>query len=67
MVLNLKDTDWSGDNGVELHSRDALKLTDLGWTSGTVYDLLTGNEWPLSNGAVTIDVPARGGVILSLR
>jgi glycosidase len=39
----------------------------LGWSSGQVYDLLTGNEWTITGGAVTLDVPARGGVVLGLK
>lgn len=64
MVMNLTENTWTG---VGLHSNDAVKLTDLGWTDGTVYDLLTGAEYELKAGAVTVDVPARGGVILGLR
>ncbi len=64
MVMNLTANTWTG---VGLHSNDAVKLTDLGWTSGTVYDLLSGAEYELNGGAVTVDVPARGGVILGLR
>lgn len=40
---------------------------ELGWSSGKVYDLLTEREWPIASGEVTIDVPARGGVVLGLR
>ncbi|MDR0966250.1 MAG: hypothetical protein LBM75_07105 [Myxococcales bacterium] len=64
MVLNLTYNTWTG---VGLHSNDGVKLTDLGWESGTLQDLLTGTEYVLQNGSVTVDVPARGGVILALK
>ena len=60
VVMNLTENTWTN---VELHSRDAdsLKLSDLGWTSGTVKDYLSGTEYQIHDSAITVDVPARGG------
>jgi hypothetical protein len=40
---------------------------EASWTSGTVVDALTDREYAFSNSSVTVDVPARGGVILRLK
>ncbi len=41
---------------------------ELGWTSGQkVVDLLTDREWTITGNAVSVDVPARSGVILALQ
>jgi Glycosidases len=66
VVMNLTENTWTN---VELHSRDAdsLKLSDLGWTSGTVKDYLSGTEYQIHDSAITVDVPARGAVILGLK
>jgi glycosidase len=39
----------------------------LQWTSGTVREELSGTDHPFSGSTVTVDVPARGAVILSLK
>jgi hypothetical protein len=39
----------------------------LQWSSGTLREELQGRDLPFSNSTVTVDVPARGAVILSLK
>lgn len=59
IVMNLTANTWTD---VYVKFPDALK-----WTGGTVVDALTGNTFDVSNQSVTLDVPARGGVLLHLQ
>lgn len=59
IVLNLTANTWTD---VFVRFPDQVK-----WTSGTVEDALTGNTFSISNQSVTVDVPARGAVLLHLK
>jgi glycosidase len=59
VVLNLTQGTW-GEVVVNFPQ-------ELGWSSGTVYDVVSGHEWTFANGSVTLDVPGQSGVVLGLR
>ncbi|MBL8949143.1 MAG: hypothetical protein JNK82_00100 [Myxococcaceae bacterium] len=59
IVLNLTTNVWSG---VSVTFPPALQ-----WSSGTLREELAGRDIAFTNSTVTVDVPARGAVILSLK
>jgi len=59
IVLNLTTNTWTG---VVVNFP-----ANLQWTQGTLREELSGRDLPFSNSTVTVDVPARGAVILSLK
>jgi hypothetical protein len=62
VVLNLTTSTWSG---VQLTQ---AQLAQAGWTQGGVlHDDLSQTDYPITNSQVTVDVPARGAVILHLK
>lgn len=59
VVLSLRYESWTG-----------VKVdfpASFGWASGTAIDALSGREYAITSGSVTIDVPGRAGVILKLK
>ena len=59
VVLNLTTNTWTGV---------VVRFPpQLGWTQGTVRDALGQTTYPFSNSTVTVDVPARGAVVLHLQ
>jgi glycosidase len=58
VVLNLTYNPWTG---VVVNFP-----TDLSWTAGTLREELSATDHPFSGSTVTLDVPARGAVILHL-
>ncbi|MBK7864089.1 MAG: hypothetical protein IPJ65_36920 [Archangiaceae bacterium] len=59
VVLNLTGNTWT-NVGLAFPA-------SLGWSQGTLREELTGVERPFSNSSFTVDVPARGAVILSFK
>ncbi len=59
VVLNLTLNTWTG---VTVNFPSSLQ-----WSSGTVREEISGRTLPFSSSTVTVDVPARGAVILSLQ
>lgn len=59
VVLNLTPSTWTG---VVVNFPSQLQ-----WSSGTLREELSGRDIPFSGSTVTVDVPARGAVILSLK
>jgi glycosidase len=65
VVLNLEYDPW---DATSKWGRVVVNFPQqVGWTSGTVVDALSDNEWSFSGSSATVDVPARGGVILRLK
>jgi len=65
IVLNLEYDPW--DATTHWGRVVANFPSEVGWTSGSVVDAISGNEWSIANSSATVDVPARGGVILRLK
>ncbi len=59
VVLNLTDNVWTG---VVVNFPGSLA-----WTAGVVRDALSGREMGFGDSKVTVDVPARGAVVLHLK
>ena len=59
IVLNLTGGSW-GEVVVTFPQ-------ELGWSSGTIFDVVSGQEWTFANSTVTLDIPGQSGVVLGLR